>query len=70
MEHAIDWALSRPTPWRMLAVFLVAGGIAFVSALIAMTLLMAWWAPMSSVVGGAIGCGLGTGIVCAVLYAR
>jgi len=73
MDRMIDWALTRPMPWRILAVFSIVGGVAFGLALIALTLLIGWCAPMSVVLSASIGCGVGTGLGNAlntVLYLR
>ena len=70
LENLMGWSLTRKKPWRLFSVFFVAGGMAFLAYMILGTLTMGWWSPMSLVFAGAIGCGIGTGLVNAVLNAR
>lgn len=62
LEEVADWSIARPMPWRLLAVFGVAGCFGFVAFLVLGIILLSWWMPVTAVFIAALGCGLGTGI--------
>jgi len=73
VEQCFDWALNVKPLFRALAIFLVVGGyvalmfgITFIAVCVAIPRL---WS-VSTLLGGMIGCSLGSGIVSACIYWR